>query len=188
MAKDKKEDELKNQETPDQTAHEEAKKEKSEQEKGHKTKKEKLTREQELEKQLAEKCEQFLRLAAEYDNYRKRSQREKDEIYAMSKTTVVKELLPVIDNFERAGNDQTESLADYKKGIEMIHSQFMEIIKKIGIETFGEAGDAFDPNIHTAVMHVEDEKLGENVIAQIFNKGYKLGEKIIRSAAVSVAN
>lgn len=179
MPKNKKDDENENQENAVQD---------QEQEKVHKLKKEKVTREQELEKQLAEKCEQFLRLAAEYNNYRKRSQREKDELYANSKATLVKELLPVIDNFERAGKDTTESFADYKKGIGLIYSQFTEIIKKLGIEAFGEAGEEFDPNKHSAVMHIEDEKLGENVIAMVINKGYKLGEKVIRSATVTVAN
>lgn len=185
MAKNRKEDELKDQENQGQ---ENTTAEKSEQEKVHKLKKEKLTREQELEKQLAEKNDQLLRLAAEYDNFRRRSQREKDDLYKSSKAMVVAELLPIIDNFERAEKNPTDSLCDYKKGMEMTYSQFLEVIKKLGIETFGETGDSFDPNIHSAVMHVEDEKLGENVIAQVLSKGYKLGEKVIRSATVSVAN
>jgi len=177
MAKNKKEDELENKETQEIPV----------QEKAHKVKKEK-TREQELEKQLAEKNDQLLRLAAEYDNFRRRSQREKDDIFKSSKATVVAELLPIIDNFERAETNPTDCLADYKKGMEMTYNQFMEVIKKLGIVTFGETGDSFDPNIHSAVMHVEDEKLGENVVAQVLSKGYKIGEKVIRSATVSVAN
>ena len=177
MAKNKKEDELENQETQETPG----------EEKVHKVKKEK-SREQELENQLAEKNDQLLRLAAEYDNFRRRSQREKDDIFKSSKSTVVAELLPIIDNFERAERNTTESLADYKKGMEMTYSQFLAVIKKLGIETFGEAGDPFDPNIHSAVMHVEDEKLDENVIAQVLSKGYKIGDKVIRSATVSVAN
>lgn len=175
MAKNKKEDEIEENANP-------------EQEKPHKAKKEKSSREQELEKQLTEKNEQFLRLAAEYANFKNRSQREKAEINVMAKSDILKELLPVIDNFERAGKDNTESFGDYKKGIELIYCQFTEIIKKLCIESFGEPGEAFDPNIHNAVMHVEDEKLGENVIAQVLSKGYKTGEKVIRSATVTVAN
>lgn len=178
MPKNKKEDEMNTQEIPKQEKQEKPKKEK----------KEKVNREQELENQFAEKCEQVLRLAAEYDNFRKRSQREKDEIFKATKCDVVAELLPVIDNFERAAQDETESLKDYKKGIEMIYNQFMGIIDKLSIEPYAERGDAFDPNIHNAVMHIEDEKLSENVIAQVLSKGYKIGDKVIRLASVTVAN
>lgn len=175
MPKNKKEDELNKQETPKQ-------------EKPMKEKKEKINREQELENQFAEKCEQVLRIAAEYDNFRKRSQREKAEIFKATKCDIVGELLPVIDNFERAAQDETESLKDYKKGIDMIYKQFMDIIEKLSIESYGERGDAFDPNIHNAVMHIEDEKLGENVIAQVLSKGYRIGDKVIRLATVTAAN
>jgi molecular chaperone GrpE len=175
MAKNKKDDEIQ------ETAAPEA-------DKPHKAKKEKLSREQELENQLAEKNDQLLRLAAEYDNFRKRSQREKDELFKSSKATVIQELLPVIDNFERAGNASSQSPAEYIKGMELVYSQFLGIIKKLGIETFGEPGEEFDPNIHSAVMHVEDDALEENVIAEVLSKGYKLGDKIIRSATVKVAN
>lgn len=175
MPKNKKEDELNKQETPKQ-------------EKPIKEKKEKINREQELENQFAEKCEQVLRIAAEYDNFRKRSQREKAEIFKATKCDIVGELLPVIDNFERAAQDETESLKDYKKGIDMIYKQFMDIIEKLSIESYGERGDAFDPNIHNAVMHIEDEKLGENVIAQVLSKGYRIGDKVIRLATVTAAN
>lgn len=143
---------------------------------------------EELETQLAEKNEQLLRLAAEYDNYRKRTVKEKDELYSMSKITVVSELLPVIDNFERAVNGTDTGLEDYKKGVEMIYSQFTSILSKLGIERFGESGESFDPNLHNAVMHIEDENLGENVIADVFSPGYKLGEKVVRPATVRVAN
>jgi len=160
----------------------------TEQEKPHKVKKEKAGREQELENQLAERNNQLLRLAAEYDNFRKRSQREKEDLYCMSKSSVVKELLPVIDNFERAQGANAASIEEYKKGIGMIYAQFNAFITKLGIESFGEPGEDFDPNIHSAVMHIEDENLEENVIAQVISKGYKLGDKIIRSATVTVAN
>ncbi len=181
MPKNKKEDELDMQDIPKQENPKNEKKEKKE-------KKEKVSREQELEIQLAEKCEQFLRLAAEYDNFRKRSQGEKEKIFESTKCDVVGKLLPVIDNFERAAQDKTECLPDYKKGIDMIYTQFIDIIEKLSIEAYGERGDSFDPNIHNAVMHIEDEKLGDNVIVEVLSKGYKIGEKVIRLATVTVAN
>ncbi len=175
MPKNKKDDEINNQDT-------------MKKEKPQKEKKDKITNEQELENQLAEKNEQLLRLAAEYDNFRKRSQREKDELFKSTKCDVVGRLLPVIDNFERAAQDETESLPEYKKGMEMIYNEFIGIIEKLSIEAYCKMGDAFDPNIHNAVMHIEDEKLGENVVAQVLSKGYKVGDKVIRSATVTVAN
>ncbi|HZK38676.1 MAG TPA: nucleotide exchange factor GrpE [Clostridia bacterium] len=180
MPKNKKEDELDKQDIPKQDV--------PKQEKPKKEKKEKISREQELEKLLAEKDGQLLRLAAEYDNFRKRSQREKCKVLETTKCDVVAELLPVIDNFERAALDETECLPDYKKGIDMIYNQFVEIIEKLSIEAYAETGDAFDPNIHNAVMHIKDENFGENVITQVISKGYKIGDKVIRSATVTVAN
>lgn len=146
------------------------------------------TAEEKLKKELDEQNDKFLRLYAEYDNFRKRSQKEKADIYASSKADVIKEMLPVIDNFDRASNNTECSFEDYKKGIDLIFNQFSEIFKKLGVESYGERGDAFDPNIHNAVMTVEDEELGENVIAEVFTKGYKLGDRIIRDAVVKVAN
>ena len=146
------------------------------------------TKEEQLQKALDEKNDQFLRLYAEFDNFRKRSQKEKQDIYTSSKADVIKELLPVMDNFDRAANNTECSFEDYKKGIDLIFNQFSEILKKTGVESYGERGDAFDPNIHNAVMTVEDEELGENQIASVFSKGYKLGDRIIREAVVTVAN
>ncbi|HOU11056.1 MAG TPA: nucleotide exchange factor GrpE [Clostridiales bacterium] len=143
----------------------------------------------ELEKKLAEQKDAFLRLAAEYDNYRKRSLREKEETYCNAKANILKELLPVIDNLERAQlKDGEQGAADYAKGVEMILAQFAQVLEKLGIECFGCEGDPFDPHCHEAVLHVEDSKLGENVVASVFSKGYKIGDKVIRSASVSVAN
>lgn len=149
---------------------------------------EKETAEEKLQKALDEKNDQFLRLYAEYDNFRKRSQKEKQDIYSSSKAEVIKDILPVIDNFERAASNKEASYEDYQKGIEMIFNQFIQILSKQGVEGFGEKGDAFDPNIHNAVMTVEDDSLGENVIAEVFTKGYKLGDRVIRDAVVKVAN
>ena len=146
------------------------------------------TAEQKLQKELDEKNEQFLRLCAEYDNFRKRSQKEKQDIYTSSQAEIVKELLPVLDNFDRAAENKECSFDDYKKGIDLIFTQLGETLKKLGIEAYGARGDEFDPNIHNAVMTVEDPELGENQIASVFSKGYKLGDRIIREAVVQVAN
>ncbi len=146
------------------------------------------TAEEKLQKALDEKNEQFLRLCAEYDNFRKRSQKEKQDIYSSSQAELIKELLPVLDNFDRAANNKDGNFEDYKKGIDLIFNQFGEILKKLGVESYGERGDAFDPNIHNAVMTVEDAELGENEIASVFSKGYKLGDRVIREAVVQVAN
>ena len=112
-----------------------------------------------------------LRVAAEYDNFRKRAVKEKDAAYGNGKADAVAKILPIYDNLERALNQPTEDAA-FKKGVEI----------------FGEAGDSFDPNLHNAVMHTEDESLGENTIAQVFQKGFKVGEKVVRFAMVQVAN
>ena len=145
------------------------------------------TKEQQLQKALDDKNDQFLRLCA-YDNFRKRSQKERQDIYAASRADVIKELLPILDNFDRAVVNSEANFEDYKKGIDLIFSQFKQLLEKNGVESYGEEGDTFDPNIHNAVMSVEDESLGENVIAQVFTKGYKLGDRIIREAVVKVAN
>ncbi len=146
------------------------------------------SKEEQLQKALDEKNEQFLRICAEYDNFRKRSVKEKQDAYVLSKSDVIKELLPVLDNFDRAANNKESNFEDYKKGIDLIFTQFGEILKKLGVEAYGERGEDFDPNIHNAVMTVEDDELGENQIAAVFSKGYKMGDRIIREAVVQVAN
>ena len=141
-----------------------------------------------LQAQLNEANEKFLRTLAEYDNYRKRSIKEREQAYGDSKAAVLTELLPVLDNFERAASNKEASLEDYQKGIDMIFNQFNDIRKKAGVEAFGEKGDEFDPNIHSAVMHIDDENEKENVIVDVFSKGYKLGDRVLRAAVVKVAN
>lgn len=140
-----------------------------------------------IEDELKEKNEQYLRLAAEYENFRKRAQRERDGLYSDVKANIVTEFLPVIDNFERA-NSSDSSSDEYKKGIDMTYNQLLDILAKLKVESFGEKGEKFDPQLHNAVMHVEDETLGENTVADVFAKGYKLGEKVLRTAMVKVAN
>ena len=131
--------------------------------------------------------EQFLRLAAEYDNYRKRTAKEKEGLWADAKADTVQAFLPVYDNLERALKQETADEA-YKKGVEMIMNQLKEIFAKLGITEIDAQGKPFDPNLHNAVMHIEDENLEENVVAQVFQSGFMLGEKVIRFAMVQVAN
>ena len=128
-----------------------------------------------------------LRLAAEYDNFRKRNTKEKELLYALGKAEAVEKLLPVYDNLERALNQPTADEA-YKKGVELTMTELVKIFGTLGVEIYGQSGDAFDPNIHNAVMHIDDEAFGENTITQVFQKGFKLGEKIVRFAMVQVAN
>ena len=139
------------------------------------------------QKALAAEHDKYLRLAAEYDNFRKRSIKEKDARYADAKADTVGKFLPVYDNLERALANETSDEA-YKKGVELIMAELKKIMTGLGVEEFGESGDAFDPNAHNAVMHVENEELGENVIAQVFQKGFRIGDKVIRHAVVQVAN
>ncbi|MCR5552311.1 MAG: nucleotide exchange factor GrpE [Oscillospiraceae bacterium] len=142
---------------------------------------------EQLRQKLAAEHDLYLRLAAEYDNFRKRSRKEKEALYLDVKAETAGKFLPVFDDLERALANETADEA-YKKGVELIMSEFRKIIKELGGEEFGETGDPFDPNAHNAVMHVEDESLGENVVAQVFQKGFRIGEKVLRHAVVKVAN
>ena len=142
---------------------------------------------EQLKEQLAKEHDQYLRLAAEYDNFRKRSQREKDGIYQDAMADTAKRFLPVYDNLERALKNETADEA-YKKGVEMTMNELVKILAALGIEAFGAAGEPFDPARQNAVMHVEDEALGENVIAEVFQTGFAMGDKIVRFAMVKVAN
>jgi len=128
-----------------------------------------------------------LRVAAEFDNFRKRTVKEKEASYGNGKADAVAKMLPVYDNLERALNQETSDAA-YKKGVEMTMNELVKIFTSLGVEIFGNVGDEFDPNLHNAVMHIDSEELGENVIAQVFQKGFKIGEKVVRFAMVQVAN
>ena len=139
------------------------------------------------EEKYNEERESHLRLAADYDNFRKRTIKEKEASYGHGKADAVEKLLPVYDNLERALNQETQDAA-YKKGVEMTMTQLVGILNGLGVEIFGEPGETFDPNIHNAVMHIEDDSVAENTITQVFQKGFKLGEKIVRFAMVQVAN
>ena len=149
---------------------------------------EKKTKEEELLEQLEAAKEAHLRTAAEYANYRARSAKEKEQTFSNAKGAVIAEILPVIDNIERAISAPDSDFESLKKGVEMTLEGLKTALDKLGVETFGEAGDSFDPNLHNAVMHVEDESRGENVITDVFQKGYKIGDRIIRPAMVKTAN
>lgn len=140
----------------------------------------------ELEKEIKEKDDKYLRMAAEYDNFRRRSREEKDATYAAAECDTVSQLLPIIDNLERAALYDDE--AKVKEGLVMIAKATAEVMTKLGCEEFGKVGDTFDPNIHNAVMHVEDDSFGEGEIVEVFQKGYRKGKHIIRFAMVKSAN
>ena len=128
-----------------------------------------------------------LRVAAEFDNYRKRTVKEKEASYGNGKADAVAKILPVYDNLERALNQETADAA-YKKGVELTMNELVKILTSLGVEIFGNVGETFDPNLHNAVMHIESEELGENTISQVFQKGFKIGDKVVRFAMVQVAN
>ena len=146
------------------------------------------TAEEKLTQELNETKDKLLRVMAEYDNFRKRSQKEKEMAYGDTKASTIAEFLPVYDNFERAMSADATDIDSFKKGIEMIFNQYGETFKKLGVESFGAKGDEFDPNIHNAVMHGEDENLPENSVSDVFSTGYKIGDRVIRPAIVKVAN
>ena len=152
------------------------------------TKEELLIKEnEELKSQLSESADKYLRLMAEYDNFRKRTQKERLEIYPEATAKAIEKFLPLADNFERAIAFETSD-EKYKSGVVMIYNQLLEIFKSAGVEEISRVGEEFDPNLENAVMQTTDENLGENVVAQVLQKGYKLGEKVIRPATVVVAN
>jgi len=140
-----------------------------------------------FEEKYNQERDAHLRLAAEYDNFRKRTTKEKEASYGNGKADAVAKMLPVYDDLERAVNQPTEDAA-YKKGVEMTMTELVKIFTGLGVEIFGEVGETFDPNLHNAVMHIEDEALEENVISTVFQKGFKIGEKVVRFAMVQVAN
>ena len=140
-----------------------------------------------LESEKAALNDKFLRLAAEYENFRRRSQKEKEALYGDIKADTVTKFLPVYDNLERALRQGTEDEA-YRRGVEMIMNQFCSTLEKLGVTPIECLGEKFDPALHNAVMHVDDEEKGENEIVEVFQKGFKLGDKVIRFAMVKVAN
>lgn len=143
--------------------------------------------EEQVKAALREQEDKYLRLLAEYDNYRKRSQKEKENAWTTAKADAVKEFLPVFDNLERALKQETADEA-YAKGVEMIMTQFRATLEKLGVTEIPALGETFDPNLHNAVMHIDDETLGENTVAEVFQTGFQVGDRILRHAMVKVAN
>lgn len=180
-------------EVKEETKSDEAPEETKDEEKDKKSKKDEKKADKKEEKKPSQADElktandKYLRLMAEYDNYRKRSQKEKESLYTDIRSETVEKFLPVYDNLERALAQETQDAA-FKKGVEMTMNQLVSVMEKLGVVSFGAAGEAFDPQLHNAVMHVEDEALGENVIAEVFQKGFKVGDKVVRFAMVKVAN
>ncbi len=140
-----------------------------------------------LKEQNKDLEDKLLRQMAEFDNFRKRTLKEKEEIGVVSKIKCISDLLPVLDNFERALAFESQD-ADFKKGVEMIFNSLIDTLQKMGVEEIKAEGEPFDPELHYAVSIIEDENLGKNVVANVMQKGYKLGDKVIRHAMVAVAN
>jgi len=140
------------------------------------------------QEELKQQKDRFLRTAAEYDNYRKRTEREKSMLYLDATAATVAEFLPVADNLERALAQPDCSVEDLRKGVEMVLTQMQNALKKLGVTEMGAEGEPFNPDLHNAVSHIEDENVGENTITQVFQKGYKIEDRVIRHAMVQVAN
>ena len=181
-------------EEPEKEAQTESKSEKKEDKKekrfGKKKEDERAALEAEkeaLEKEKAALNDKYLRICAEYDNFRRRSQKEKDNLYSEIRANAVQQFLPVYDNLERALKQGTEDEA-YRKGVEMIMTQFNATLEKLGVKKIESLGKTFDPKLHNAVMHVDDESQGENTIVEVFQEGFTVNDKVIRFAMVKVAN
>lgn len=183
MAKDKKKE-------PEQTPEAEPQAETAQTQQAEEAKEQtsQATELEKLQKEYEEHKQQHLRVLAEYDNFRKRSQNEKNAIYNNAVSDTVQAILPIADNIERALSQENASAEDMRKGVEMIESQIQSCFEKLGLTEMGKVGEPFDPNLHNAVAHIEDENLGENVIAAVYQKGYQLGDRVVRHAMVQVAN
>ena len=162
-----------------------AKEEKKEKKKKMSAELEKL---QKLQEEFEAHKQQHLRVLAEYDNFRKRSINEKNAVYNNAVSDTVQAVLPIADNIERALEQENASAEDLRKGVEMIEAQIKAVFEKLNIRPTGEVGESFDPNFHNAVAHIDDDSLGENVISAVYQKGYLLGDKVVRHAMVQVAN
>ena len=178
-------------ETAEQAASQEpekAPKAKKKREKGYTFTREQVEQMELAAKQLESVKDQFVRLTAEYDNYRKRTAKEKEGIYQDAQLDTIKAFLPVYDNLERAASAAGGEDDPHKKGLEMIFHQYQEILGKLGVTEIPALGETFDPEKHNAVMHIDDDSYGENVVAQVFQAGFEINGKVIRHAIVQVAN
>ncbi len=173
--------------TVTETAEEQAEKEQTAEKKTKKTEKKKSAEVEKLKAELDTTKDMLLRTAAEYDNFKRRTEKEKTDLAEFVKANTVKQLLPVADNIQRAASSDNQS-PDYIKGLEMIIKQLSDSLDKIGLKEIDAEGKPFDPNEHEAVMHIEDENYGENTVIEVLQTGYKLGNTVIRPAMVKVAN
>ena len=185
---EKKPEETKSEKKPEKEEKAEKGKKKKEKEKTYTLTREQMEAAELAVKQLEAVKDQFTRLTAEYDNFRKRTAKEKQALYQDAKADTVKEFLAVYDNLERAAAAEGDEDSPHKKGLEMIFHQFQELLKKMGVTEIEAKGKEFDPERHSAVMHIEDENFGENEVSQVFQAGFLLGDKVIRHAVVQVAN
>ena len=172
----------------EETAEKTEKKAKKKKEKGYTFTREQVEQMELAAKQLESVKGQFVRLTAEYENYRKRTAKEKDGLYQDARADTIREFLAVYDNLERACAAEGDDDSPHKKGLVMIFHQYQEILKKLGVEEIAALGQTFDPETMNAVMHVDDENFGENTVAQVFQAGFRLGDKVVRHAIVQVAN
>ena len=172
----------------EETAEKTEKKAKKKKEKGYTFTREQVEQMELAAKQLESVKDQFVRLTAEYENYRKRTAKEKDGLYQDARADTRREFLAVYDNLERACAAEGDDDSPHKKGLVMIFHQYQEILKKLGVEEIAALGQTFDPETMNAVMHVDDENFGENTVAQVFQAGFRLGDKVVRHAIVQVAN
>lgn len=173
--------------TPENQEPEKKAKKKEKKEKGITFTREQVEKMELAVKQLESVKDQFTRLTAEYDNYRKRTTKEKENVYADAKADTVKEFLGVLDNLER-GLAQFDEGDPHRQGMELICRQFLAVLEKLGVTRIEAQGQPFDPQKHDAVMHVEDENVGENTVVEVLQQGYQLGDKVLRFAMVKVAN
>ena len=191
----KKEEKKPQQPAPEETRAEEKKKEETKaeakQEAAQETftlTKEQMEKMEGLAKALADEQDKYLRLAAEYDNYRKRTAKEKEAIYTDAKIDTIKSMLGVYDNLERGIAQYADEESPHRKGLEMVFKQFKECLAKLDVKQMEAVGKPFDPENHSAVVHVEDERYGENEVVEVLQQGFTLGEKVLRFAIVKVAN
>ena len=174
--------------TPEQEPEKQEKAEKKEKKKTYTLTQEQMEAAELAARQLEAAKDQYARLAAEYDNYRKRTTKEKETIYQDAKLDTIKAFLAVYDNLERAMATEGGEDSPHKKGLEMIFNQYKKILEDLGVTEIEAKGQTFDPNRHNAVMHIEDEQYGENEVVQVFQAGFMLGDKVLRYAIVQVAN
>ena len=172
----------------EETAEKTEKKAKKKKEKGYTFTREQVEQMELAAKQLESVKDQFVRLTAEYENYRKRTAKEKDGLYQDARADTIREFLAVYDNLERACAAEGDDDSPHKKGLVMIFHQYQEILKKLGVEEIAALGQTFDPETMNAVMHVDDGRFGENEVAQVFQAGFRLGDRMVRHAIVQVAN